>query len=501
MTTTRAAAIHVHVLYVFLIFTALGCGPSAVVAPSIGVIRGLVRDGRTLSPLSNVRIQAMPASNSVTTDESGMYQVSGLAPGEYIISALHRESHYVSYASVPVRVGDNAITTADLILKAGSSAYKGVIIGTVLDEAGKPIQGARITTEPKTSTETTSNDGSFVIVEAPGTKIVIDVVAPANYARELVAIKTGDTNTFTIVAHPQDPTKGWVYGIVTSKGEPVPDAIVIVNKLNLVDTTDEQGMYRIGNLPEGEHLVSYIRDGFSTRNFTVVANAQIGVSKDVSLSMQTAVPSENLELYLPFDSSIEDRSPRLRSINNRGDGYRFTTDRFNRAYEAIDFSGSTCVVTADDINLTSRPITVGMWFYIDDYHSSLQFMIGKASYQSGDGYYITMYEDDMSFVFVTNSGKNVSRKDFNGGYFERRRWRWFGFSINEDGTGYVTMNAQSTYTITPIEGSTTNHEPFTVGDVPAAANSSSFIGKLDQVVVYHRFMKLEDLARIMETKE
>ena len=107
------------------------------------------------------------------------------------------------------------------------------------------------------------------------------------------------------------------------------------------------------------------------------------------------------------------------------------------------------------------------------------------------------YNEDL----IKISGKNVSKKDFNGGYFERRRWRWFGFSINEDGTGYVTMNAQSTYTITPIEESTTNHEPFTVGDVPAAANSSSFIGKLDQVVVYHRFMKLEDLARIMETKE
>lgn len=36
---------------------------------------------------------------------------------------------------------------------------------------------------------------------------------------------------------------------------------------------------------------------------------------------------------------------------------------------------------------------------------------------------------------------------------------------------------------------------------PAVAGSSGFVGKLDQIVVYNRFMKLEDLTKIMETKE
>ena len=479
----------------------VGCSSETIVAPTLGSIRGTAKDLRTRKPLANASVQLVSRSESVVTDASGFYEMPDVAAGEFAVKAILRESNYVCYAQAPVRVDEGKTTTVDLMLVPGSSFDKGAIIGHVIDEQGKAVKGARVSTDQKTSIEVTSDNGSFVIIDVPSDTVTLDVVGTDRYARRRLFVKVGDTTAVTITALPQDPTKGWLYGSVTSKGEPVPGAIVQVQGLNLADTTDDFGTYLIRNLPEGLANVSYSRDGFRTRNFTVSTQVQIGLEKNVALSEQSTVPTEKLEFYLPFDGSIEDRSPLHRETNVNGVGYSFTRDRYNRPDQAIHFDGTTCVIAVNGIDMNYKPITIGMWFYVEEYPTTLQYMLGKISYLNGDGYCITMKNRDMSFAYVTNGGKDVSSTQFNGGFFEKNRWRWFGFSIAEDGTGYVTMNAQSTYSVKPVTGVSTNREPLTVGDVPAAANSGGFSGSLDQVVIYNRFMKLEDLAKIMESKE
>jgi hypothetical protein len=158
-------------------------------------------------------------------------------------------------------------------------------------------------------------------------------------------------------------------------------------------------------------------------------------------------------------------------------------------------------VAVDGADMNFKPMTVGFWFYVSEYPTELQFILGKRANTSGDGFYVTIKNRDMCFAHITNLGKDISSKDFTGGFFEKNRWRWFGFAINDDGSGYATMNAQSTFGIADVKAAPMNRAPFTVGNIPAIANSAGFVGKLDQVVVYSRFLKLEELTQIMNTRE
>lgn len=486
---------------VFILALALiGCSSDSIVGPSLGTIRGVVKDPRTVSPLPNVQMYSIPGTSTVVSDQQGAYQIDGVMPGEYIVKAFYRDSTFVGYATLPVRVNSGATTTADIILKIGVPG-KGVIAGRVVDQQGRPVVGATVETVPKTTQETTWNDGYFILTDIIYDSLTVKVNNGILFGSARVALKMDDIVKLVITAYEQDPSKGWFKGMVTSKGEPVSGAIVRIDSLNKADTTDDLGEYRISNIPVGTHRLSVVRSGFTKRSFILNAIADTATVKDISLGLTSSLPMESLELYLPFDASIDDRSPKSHKMSEMGKDLRFVPDRYGRPNEAIQFSGWNGVSTVDGSKMNFKPITMGTWLYIPSTTEKVHLVFGKTPHPTGDGYYIVLENNLLSFIWVTNGFKQVSRADMVMGRYPRNQWFWIGYAVGQDGSGYATVNGVEIINLSFVTNPIINEEQFTFGTLPSTTNNPGFTGAMDQAVVYSTFKTIEEIKRIMETKE
>lgn len=118
---------------------------------SEGVIRGRVVDARSGRPIANASIALGPAGAPVSTtamaDEEGWYEVRGLAPGAYLVSARH--IGYLAWHYGQRTFGDPAIhldvaggevtTDVDFALRPAA-----VLSGRIYGESGEGVQGVDV---------------------------------------------------------------------------------------------------------------------------------------------------------------------------------------------------------------------------------------------------------------------------------------------------------------------------------------------------------------------
>ena len=476
-----------------------GCSAEDIIAPSYGSIQGIVKDSRTQRPLSNVQVYSLPGTVTVLTDEHGTYTMGAVTPGDYVLKAIYRDTSFAEFATLPVHVNANALTTADIILKPGSPGT-GLVIGLVIDETGRAVSGARVSTYPETARQVTNADGSFLITDIPYDSIKISITNDEVFGVAQVYPMPDVVTKITIVATLQDPNKGSMTGIVTSRGEPVPGAIVRIDALGLADTTDEQGMYLIRNVPAGQQQVSITREGFSRRLLTSTFAVGTVTRKDLTLCTAAAIPEEQLELYVPFNGDIDDRSPQSHRMGLMSGRVTFVADRLGRANNAVQFTGANGVTTLDGMQMNFKPMTMAAWVKVPSFTSAVNLILGKTPHPTGDGYYIILENGRLVFMWVTGNWAQVSRTEIVG-TFPRDEWMWVGFAMNGNGTGYVTVNGKDVKYITTSVSKTVNSEQFTIGNLPTTTGHPGFEGSLDQVVVYSRFLTAPELTTIMNMKE
>jgi hypothetical protein len=477
-----------------------GCSADNIIAPSFGSIQGLVKDPRSMKPLANVQIYSLPGTGLALTNDSGMYRIDDIVPGEYMLSAYYRDTVFAGYAMMPVRVNSNATTRTDLILKAGAPD-KGVISGRVIDEFGRPVSGATVTTEPMTTTEITTSEGYFLFTDVPDDSLTIFVTNGTLYGRGHIYALPGLLTKIAITAYLQDPTKGWVSGRVTSKGEPVSGAIVRADSLGLADTTDDNGRYILRNLLPGLNNISVTRDGFQRRSFVVTAVANAETVKDMAMGSTSAIATDNLELYIPIDGSIDDRSTRFHKTAQYGKGIKFVADRYGRENEAVECTGWNGITTLDGSQMNFSPMTLGAWLYIPSTLNNTSLLLGKTPHPSGDGCYVVFENASLVFMYVTNAWAQSSRTVFASNTFPRDQWFWIGFAVALDGSGYATVNGTTTKAIPTVMNTMTNQEQFVFGNLPSTQNFPGLIGKIDQIVLYSSYKNATELKRIMEVYE
>src|SRR5436189_1258571 len=114
------------------------------------VIRGRVTAAATGQPLHRVRVTLntqTPNPPSAVTDTRGLFEITGVPPGSYSLSAARAGYLSVQYGqrrprepgrTIQVKSGD-AIGGIDLALVKG-----GVLSGRITDETGDPFPGARV---------------------------------------------------------------------------------------------------------------------------------------------------------------------------------------------------------------------------------------------------------------------------------------------------------------------------------------------------------------------
>lgn len=148
--------------------------------------------------------------------------------------------------------------------------------------------------------------------------------------------------------------------------------------------------------------------------------------------------------------------------------------------------------------LNTLSMTMAAWFYITATENAL--LIGKCLHPSGDGYAIMIQNNQLVFLYTTNSFRSAYREAFP---FQLSTWFWAGMSINNNGQGYVTINGTAyefrrPATFAPIA----NQQPFRIGSLPNVETSiTGLTGKISHVVLYSRSVPIEDLRSIMEASE
>ena len=134
-------------LFVIGIFGINSCEDEPV-APQYGNVTGLVLDAKTGEPIKSAMIYTEPGSQSVVTNETGTFTLTGIDPGLYTIRAI-KSQYKTSYTNI--KVIENKTTNASILMFMG----EGNINLDSLDEnraptkpvATKPKNDSKISTE------------------------------------------------------------------------------------------------------------------------------------------------------------------------------------------------------------------------------------------------------------------------------------------------------------------------------------------------------------------
>jgi len=139
-------------------------GDPGTAAVDDGTITGTVRD-EAGGALAGVAIATDPASDTATSDASGMFTVPTVPVGSYTVVGTLAGYEDATLAAVGVAAG--AVTNVSLVMVPSATA-PGSITGTVLEANGDPLAGATVTVDVAGgATATTAADGTFTLADVP----------------------------------------------------------------------------------------------------------------------------------------------------------------------------------------------------------------------------------------------------------------------------------------------------------------------------------------------
>lgn len=261
-----------------------------------GAVGGTVR-ASTGQALANVIVTALVGPSSgqtTTTDASGEYRLSGLRPDEsYTIRYSKTGYVTVTRAQVPVQSG---VTTARDVELTAQDVSVGTISGTVKNEDGKLIKGAKvsITAGPSSPLETTTaTDGTFSfrnLRTGAGYALKVEKSDYVNATRTNVRVNDGQTTRADFTLSRVSNVGGITGRVTTLGGARIANAVVqVIDGPSLPDfvRTDAEGNYKIEGLRSGTYTLEASANGYvsSRRNLIAVS---AGRSTGVTFTLTNA---------------------------------------------------------------------------------------------------------------------------------------------------------------------------------------------------------------------
>ncbi|MBU3742345.1 MAG: hypothetical protein FGM24_08690 [Candidatus Kapabacteria bacterium] len=474
----------------------VSCASETVVGPSLGTIAGSVRDPTGARFIPNVQISTTPPTQALLTDTLGKFTISDVTPGTYVLTARYFDSAYAT-AAVGVQAGKTA--SANLIMNYGTPTT-GIITGIVTNEMEVPVSGAVVTTTPATEPVTTGPDGRYMITNVtPGTYIV-NVVGDDLYGAGQVSVDAGKLSVSDITLSIQDPSNGWVTGVVTKQGIPLPGITVEIVSLDKRATTDAEGRYRLSNVAPGEHTLAVVVDQAQIIRLRITALAGKATIRDVeTVTTSVDIPTFGLELYMAFkNGSVVDASPKQRKATLIGG--TFATDRKGDLKGAFQHDGTpdNAVEIEHSSELNMFPMTMAAWLYIQSDRKAL--ILGKAKHPEGDGYMMFVESKKLVFLYTTDNFASALRAEVN---LPLNEWFWAGMSVYSSESGVAYVNGVS-YTMVKIgePRSMTNGHPFRIGSISTTdPTMQQLSGMIDSIILYSRGLPRTELQSIMEAVE
>jgi len=275
------------ILILFVAFILVSCEE----AKPAGTLMGVVLDSETSVPIQGVFVSVNTNNDTTidtTTDANGVYTISFIPIGDYIVS--YSKTGYTTksqkvkirvfgnddFVSVPDNVNGNTIDFGAAVYLEKTSTEYGKLTGSVIDDLTKePISGVAVSinTNPAKNATTDAN-GVYSIADVPvGGYIVSFTKSSYVTSNKKVTIDvsrnggTSDYNASLIRSN----TAGFgrlTGAVVDSSGKPISDVNVSINDIAKAFSavTDINGVYAIEEVPIGRYIVSYVKAGYTTGN-------------------------------------------------------------------------------------------------------------------------------------------------------------------------------------------------------------------------------------------
>ncbi|MCC6491356.1 MAG: sigma-70 family RNA polymerase sigma factor [Candidatus Hydrogenedentes bacterium] len=218
-------------------------------------ISGTIRDVNG-TPLKSALLEAVGEKGTVPaqdpSDANGRYQIDGLQPGEYRVTADHAD-----YSRQEISAVMAGSTDADFVLEA-----RGGIEGKVVDaQSGRPVPKFEISTQTQVTSEQGSDylgpldtqwiDGTFELTRLHAAPNLLTITAPG-YSTEQMQFQVEPGKTTTGVVIRLEPGRV-VHGmVVNAQGKPVGGALVYLGE-RLPHSSDLERM-ALARTPQEGHF-------------------------------------------------------------------------------------------------------------------------------------------------------------------------------------------------------------------------------------------------------
>jgi hypothetical protein len=365
--------------------------------PKDAVIRGIVRSTTTGQPIVGVTVgtddvsatSTASASTSATTDSTGAFVLSALAPGSYDLKFT--ESRYQTLTRT-VRIAASSDTTIDVTM-----LILGGIQGVVTDLTATPIPDVSVTLvndpdavgqTPFSATATTDVSGQYSLVEQLQTGKYIATFSKAGYStrsRNVEAsagsVTVGDTQLIELAqvhGTVQEPAPSISGGFV-----PLSDVTLVIERLQNgvwnpvvggTATSQANGEYAFDNLTPGDYRITASKPSYGTM-VRAVDDLQLREVRDGGIVLSPG--AQTISGRLTFDDSTTGNVVSLQGATvsvNAITGYdtltvfpfvqphisllTATTDATGNWSIYGQLQGTTAVYTYSGDGLTTQTVTV-----------------------------------------------------------------------------------------------------------------------------------------------
>ena len=289
----------------------------------------------------------------VTTNALGHYEALDLPVGQYTVTVV--AGGFITQ-SRDATVTTNNMTRVDFTLVAGGAAYRviAIVAGAPADDITVTINRAGVTFTRVAGTNIWEA-GS----DTPLTGAVVTASAPL-HTDGTATVGAHDANgvavvSINLVPDSPDPGFGGIRGTVTSLGDPVANATIIITNVASGDvyetTTDSSGNYVARRLPAGLYTVTVIAAGFNSQSTpaTVVVGEWTIVNFNLTTRVSTHVVIATVTGANPSAVTVE--------ITGAGVAERIGTTNIWEIHGTAPFTGEE--VSARALNYRTAYATVG----------------------------------------------------------------------------------------------------------------------------------------------
>lgn len=265
----------------------------ALAASSTGaVLSGTVTDTNG-NPISSVLVRVLQNNTvvaSTTTGAQGTYSFSNLAAGTYVVQFSKTGFTTAQVSGVAITTGDSVTVNVQL---TGSGTGTGTITGLVVDPLGRPVQGATISLNGPSGTQTATTDANGVFEFdnlTPGSTYSLTVTASGflTESRQNITVAEGDETNLRIQLRQDSTSGGSLSGLIrAANGVPIPGATVTIvggPAVGQSRTTSSTGQFSFAGLPGGAYTINVSAAGFRPARLTV--NVRVGAGAFVTVTLR-----------------------------------------------------------------------------------------------------------------------------------------------------------------------------------------------------------------------